>query len=116
MRTGGRAAAGGGRRIAFLLASSLLLAGCGSDTPRVTAAHGARDSATLELVADTCNAHPTAEVEERDDEVRVLLGVSRSWGDADCADSVVVTLARALGTRAVVDASTDRRVEVFPPR
>lgn len=102
---------------AVLVASVLvLLGGCGADIPQVTTAHGERGSPRLELVADTCNAHPTAEVEELDDEVRVLLGVSRSWGDADCADSVVVTLARALGTRAVVDASTDRRVEVLPPR
>ena len=52
--------------------------------------------------------------EKSDAEVRVLLTANRSWGDADCADSVVVTLASPLGTRAVVDGATDRRVEVLP--
>ena len=96
-----------------LLAVTVLAGGCGSDTPRVQEVRGHLDSAELELTADSCNAHPTATVEESDAEVRVLLTANRSWGDADCADAVVVTLAAPLGTRAVVDAATDRRVEVL---
>ena len=90
-------------------------AGCGSDTPRVTEARGERGSTRLVLTADTCNAHPSAEVEESATEVRVLLRASRSWGDADCADSVAVDLATPLGARTVVDAATGERLEVLPP-
>ena len=91
------------------------LAACGADTPRITEARGEPTSSRLVLTADTCNAHPSASVEESPEEVRVLLRASRSWGDADCEDSVVVTLAAPLGSRTVVDAATDERVEVLPP-
>lgn len=100
---------------AVTLAACVLLGGCGADTPRVQEVHGHPESAQLEVTADTCNAHPTASVEETDAEVRVLLKANRSWGDADCADSVVVTLSSVLGRRAVVDAATDERLEVLPP-
>ena len=91
------------------------LAACGADTPRITEARGEPASPRLVLRADTCNAHPGATVEESPTQVRVLLRASRSWGDADCEDSVVVTLAAPLGSRTVVDAATDERVEVLPP-
>lgn len=99
---------------ALVLGGVVLLGGCGSDTPRVQQVRGHPESAELEVTADSCNAHPTATVEESETEVRVLLTAQRSWGDADCADSVVVPLASPLGTRAVVDGATDRRVEVLP--
>ena len=99
--------------LGVLLAVTVLTGGCGSDTPRVQQVRGDPDSAELEVTADSCNAHPTATVEESDAEVRVLLTANRSWGDADCADAVVVTLAAPLGTGAVVDAANDRRVEVL---
>ncbi|WP_392545115.1 hypothetical protein [Oryzobacter telluris] len=90
-------------------------AACGSDTPRIETVHGTADSPRLVVGVDDCNAHPTATVEESEAEVRILVHANRSWGDPDCADSVAVTLDRPLGTRAVVDAATDRRVEVLPP-
>ena len=92
-----------------------VLVACGADSPRITEVRGAHDSMRLVLTADTCNAHPSASVEESTTEVRVLLRASRSWGDADCEDSVVVTLATPLGPRTVVDAATGEQVEVLPP-
>lgn len=102
-------------RAGFALATVVLVAACGSDTPAVDAAYGSPDSVTLELSTDTCNAHPNAIVDEEGDEVRVSLRAQRSWGDADCADSVRVTLAAPLGSRAVIDTSTGRELEVLPP-
>ncbi|WP_377643526.1 hypothetical protein [Oryzobacter terrae] len=99
---------------ALAVAGGVALGGCGADTPRVQLVRGHPDSAELEVTADSCNAHPSAAVEESDAEVRVLLTANRSWGDAECADSVVVRLASPLGTRAVVDAATGRRVDVLP--
>ncbi len=100
--------------LGLVLTATVALGGCGSDTPRVQQVRGHPESAELEVTADSCNAHPTATVEESDTEVRVVLTANRSWGDADCADSVLVRLASPLGTRAVVDGATDRRVEVLP--
>ena len=105
-----------GRGATVLVAGTVLLAGCGSDTPRVTEARGHPESTRLVVSGDTCNAHPSASVEESDRQVRVLLRASRSWGDADCAATVVITLASPRGTRAVVDGATDERVEVLPLR
>ena len=99
--------------LGVLLAVTVLTGGCGSDTPRVQEVRGDPDSAELEVTADSCNAHPTAAVEESDTEVRVLLTANRSWGTPTARDAVVVTLAAPLGTRAVVDGATDRRVEVL---
>lgn len=92
-----------------------VLAGCGSDTPRITEVAGEPGSARLVVTADTCNAHPGASVEESASSVRILLRASRSWGDAECADSVVVELDAPLGSRAVVDGATGETVEVTAP-
>lgn len=100
--------------LGLVLTGTVVLGGCGADTPRILEAHGDPESVELSFSADSCNAHPTADVEESDTEVRVVLTANRSWGDADCADSVVVRLAAPLGTRAVVDGATDRRIEVLP--
>lgn len=103
-------------RALLVLVGVVLLAGCGSDTPAAEAVYGSPDSAQLEVTTGDCNAHPTATVEEADAEVRIRLRANRSWGDAQCADSVVITLAAPLGTRAVYDEATDGRLEVLPAR
>lgn len=103
-------------RALLVLVGVVLLGACGSDTPAAEAVYGSADSTRLEITTGDCNAHPTATVEEADAEVRVLLRANRSWGDAQCADSVVVTLGAPLGNRAVVDEATDERLEVLPAR
>lgn len=102
------------RRAGLVLTLSLV-AGCGADNPAIERVHGSADSVTLEVTTDTCNAHPMASVEESARQVRISLTANRSWGDDDCADSVLVTLTAPLGTRAVIDSATDRRLEVLPP-
>jgi len=82
----------------------------------VFAATGDPASTRLELNVASCNENPTAEVLESNTEGRVQVTSGRWFGrnTDDCADGVVVTLSEPLGTRTVVDQSTEQTVEVRP--
>lgn len=92
----------------------LLLAGCGTDAPRVLAVYGVPESTALEVGVDTCNRNPVVDAEETTEEVRLRVTADEPSGDGaeDCRDSVRLTLEAPLGDRVVVDDSTGEQVPV----
>src|SRR3954468_20189384 len=73
------------------------------------------ESMSVRLAADACRRQPyRASVSESAEEVRVALSAAAPAGStaASCSDLVTVSLKHPIGSRALVDASTGRRVPV----
>ncbi|GGN05554.1 hypothetical protein GCM10009721_36380 [Terrabacter tumescens] len=73
------------------------------------------ESTTVRLAADACRRQPYgATVSESAEEVRIALSAAAPAGNtaASCSDLVRVSLKHPIGCRALVDASTGRRVPV----
>lgn len=72
-------------------------------------------STSVRLAADACRRQPySATVSESAKEVRIALSAAAPAGNtaAACSDLVTVSLKHPIGSRALVDASTGRRVPV----
>jgi hypothetical protein len=93
---------------------ALTLAAC--TTTREAALLDARlrsDGRVLDIVAAACNPrHTDVTVDEAPAEVQVLVTVTDSSEIEDCATEVTIDLDDPLGDRALVDALTQRRVDV----
>jgi hypothetical protein len=112
--------------IGVTVCGAIAAGGCGNDPGSdsgsdsrlvsVAAVYGEPKSMTLEISTNSCNQDPTASVTETPTsvEIEVTAADSGSAGD-DCLDHVMVTLKTKLGSRTVMDASTNEQVKVLPP-
>lgn len=75
------------------------------------------ESSELSVGIDSCNLNPIVDVVESTTEVRLEARVGRSFlsSEDDCRDSVKVTLDNPLGSRTVIDESSDKAVPITPP-
>jgi hypothetical protein len=66
----------------------------------------------LEMAVNSCNADPTVEAVETEDEVRLTATIIGEHSGLECLDSAEVTLQEPLGDRQVRDTLTGEVLEV----
>lgn len=72
------------------------------------------DGRSIDIFVAACNPRDTdVEVDEAADEVHVLVTVTDPSENEDCAAAATVELDDPLDDRALIDASTQRRVDVL---
>lgn len=83
----------------------------------ISAFYGSPASATMGIDVGSCLADVTVHVDETADQVRI--GATIQWNPADACPAILervpVALARPLGDRAVIDATTGDAVTVVAP-
>ena len=92
-------------------------AGCGGGTrdAAVVEASIDKDGRTLYVGLASCNGELAYSVDETGADVRLAVQTTdEPEGDA-CMDGITVTLQEELGSRRLIDGTTDEPVEVGPP-
>ena len=93
------------------------LIGVGEQPVGIHEPHGTPDSSVLGVGVESCNANPRVQVEETATTVTLTALVDRPGildGSNDCMDNAALTLRAPLGTRTVVDGSSDEVLPVSP--
>lgn len=104
----------------MILVTLVVVTGCGSNGQRdrvPTVVVGVNGEANrLRLTVASCQGAPRAEVVEGPSRVTISVTSLEAVGEVKkaCADAVEVALKEQLGHRAVVDATTGRRLVVNP--
>lgn len=104
------------RVLAAAAALAVTLIGCSETTSREAPVFGgyvSDDERVVHLSVGACHPDGTdTEVHETSDEVRVLVTVTEPDENVDCGTEVTLNLDEPLGGREVIDASTDKSVEI----
>ena len=102
--------------LATAAALAVTLLGCSETTSQEAPVFGGYlgdDKHLVHLSVGACHPDRTdTEVHETSDEVRVLVTVTEPDENVDCGTEVTLNLDEPLGDREVVDASTDKTVEI----
>lgn len=92
----------------------LVLASCAHDgREQVAIMEASSDDNLLDMAVASCNASPSAEVDESDERVVVTVTADRRGPNGDdCADGITVRLSDSLGSRSLIDGPSGERVQV----
>ena len=111
-------AAGSSAGVAGALALTAMLSMAGCATQEVSPLGDAdlwEDGRTLSLSIPSCNAEEiTAEVEETDTAVTITVSVTNPDDGSECLDSTIIELDEPLGSRTLIDGTTDDEITVRP--
>jgi hypothetical protein len=112
-------AAGSGVGVVGVLAlTGMLFSLAGCATQEVSPLGDAdlwEDGRTLSLSIPSCNAEEiTAEVEETDTAVTITVSVTNPDDGSECLDSTIIELDEPLGSRTLIDGTTDDEITVRP--
>lgn len=95
-------------------AVGLVLAACASGgREQVEIMAASSDGTIVDMTVASCNANPSAEVDESDERVVITVMADRPGPNRDdCADGITVRLSDPLGSRQLIDGSNDEPVQV----
>lgn len=103
-------------RLVVWLIPIAVTASCGGSGSRILEMYGEPGSRVLELGIASCTAETiSADVEETDESVRILVHTEGGDEGPQCREALDVMLDEPLGSRRVIDRSTGDALDVEPP-